>query len=141
MAARIFRSKIDAWFVAVIVVAVTMIAASLTAAAYSSQDAVAGTGMIVASLALIALIGWMLVTTRYTIDGRTLTIVSGPLRWRVPIDAITSVESTRSLLSSPALSIDRLRICYSGGKRVMISPADKMRFIRALGMDIKDFNP
>ncbi len=36
-----------------------------------------------------------------------------------------------------ALSVNRLRICHSGGKSVMISPADNEAFIRTLGLDAR----
>ncbi len=53
------------------------------------------------------------------------------LTWRVPIAKIRSITPTRSALSSPALSLDRLRIIYDGGQ-IMVSPAEKGRFISAL---------
>jgi hypothetical protein len=42
------------------------------------------------------------------------------------------VVPTRNPLSSPALSLDRLRIEYGQGRAIMISPADKGPFLRAL---------
>ena len=54
-------------------------------------------------------------------------------RWRVPLDQIIEVFPTHNPLSSPALSLDRLRVNYkrpSGGKSwIMISPKDKDRFL------------
>ena len=70
-------------------------------------------------------------STYYVIEGDTLLIRSGIVRWRVPIRSIRSITPTRSALSSPALSLDRLRIEY-GGKAVMVSPEEKQRFIEAL---------
>ena len=55
----------------------------------------------------------------------------GPFRWRVPIDAITAITPTRSALSSPALSLDRLRIEY-GERAILVSPIYKEGFVRAL---------
>lgn len=60
-------------------------------------------------------------------------IVAGPLRRKVPIGQIISVETTRSLRSSPALSLDRLLIRYRKNRRIMISPADKAGFLQAIG--------
>jgi len=45
---------------------------------------------------------------------------------------IHSVESSKSVLSSPALSSDRLEIFYGKGKRILISPADREGFIAAI---------
>jgi hypothetical protein len=55
----------------------------------------------------------------------------------VPIDSIEKVEATRSPLSSPALSLDRLRINY-GKRRIMVSPSDRAGFLRAIGQDPRD---
>jgi hypothetical protein len=93
--------------------------------------------LVVASLAIVALIGSMLVGTHYTVAGDTLRVACGPFRWKVPIDAIQSVEATRSPLSSPALSLDRLRIHY-GKRRIMVSPSDKAGFLKAIGQDPDD---
>ena len=71
-------------------------------------------------------------STYYVIDGDTLVIRSSFITWRIPIAQIRSITPTRSALSSPALSLDRLRIEYGGGKQILVSPQDKRRFIDAL---------
>ena len=138
MTAKRFRSKIDAWLVVLMLVAVGGTIVAFAAAVYAEPRA----GVIaVASISLILLvflIGSTLFRTHYTVDDKTLRIVSGPFHWTVPIDQITAVEATRSPLSSPALSLDRLRIRYAGKKSVMISPDDKKKFLKALGMEISD---
>ena len=70
-------------------------------------------------------------STYYVIDGDTLLIRCSMITWRVPIREITSITPTHSALSSPALSLDRLRIEYDN-KEILVSPADKQRFIAAL---------
>jgi hypothetical protein len=67
----------------------------------------------------------------------SLLIRCGPFRWTVPIDSITAVEETRNPLSSPALSLDRLRIRYGKQRQVMVSPADKAGFMKAIGKDLQ----
>ncbi|MDO9478112.1 MAG: PH domain-containing protein [Pseudohongiella sp.] len=59
---------------------------------------------------------------------------SGPFKWRVPIKQITSITPTSSPLSSPALSLDRLRIDYGRGESIMISPKNKEQFIQDLNV-------
>ena len=71
-------------------------------------------------------------TLRYTIDGNRLIVRSGPLRWRIPISEITAITETRDPISSPALSINRLRIEYGNKKSVLISPRDKDAFLRQI---------
>ena len=63
---------------------------------------------------------------------QTLRVVSGPLTWQVPVDEITRVRDSRSVLSSSALSIDRLKISYNRYDELLISPRDKAGFIVAL---------
>ena len=73
----------------------------------------------------------LLRSTYYVIDAGTLLIRSSFLTWRVPISEIRSITPTRNGRSSPALSLDRLRIEY-GRKAIMVSPEDPKRFIEAL---------
>jgi hypothetical protein len=76
---------------------------------------------------------WVFYTTRYILHDRELMIRAGPFRWRVPLEGIEKVYPTRNPLSSPACSLDRLRIRYRGsGFGVMISPEDKGAFLRDL---------
>jgi hypothetical protein len=75
---------------------------------------------------------WVMLQTHYTITATGLRIVSGPFRWNIPLHEIRSVAPTRNPLSSPALSLDRLRIEYESGKWIMVSPRDKENFLREL---------
>jgi membrane protein YdbS with pleckstrin-like domain len=72
----------------------------------------------------------------YEITASTLEIRSGILlHYKIPLSSIVRVVPTRNPLSSPAWSLDRLRIDYlkNGKKRViMISPKDKKTFLRKL---------
>ncbi len=105
--------------------------------AVDREEPIVKTGIILACILAMVLIGSLLIGTHYTVDRGELKIISGPFRWKVSIDEITSVEPTRSPLSSPALSLDRLRIRYGKGRRVLVSPADKEGFLRAIGYDLK----
>jgi hypothetical protein len=75
---------------------------------------------------------WICTTTRYDLSRQSLIVRSGPFRWSIPLADIKSVTPTRNPLSSPALSLDRLRIEYGQGRAIMISPSDKGAFVRAL---------
>lgn len=79
----------------------------------------------------------ILVGTHYTVDQTTLKIVSGPIRFHVSLDDINSVKATRNPLSSPALSLDRLMINYGKNRKVMVSPADKRGFLKAIGQELE----
>ncbi|MEE4161682.1 MAG: PH domain-containing protein [Woeseiaceae bacterium] len=134
MSAKRFNSRVDRWLVFVLVatVLVQLIAISAALSASDATPAVlVGIGVLLLTVILFI---WLLRSTYYEIRGDTLRIVSGPYRIRIPVEMIESIEPTRSPLSSPALSLDRLRIRY-GKKQVLVSPADKRGFLRALGFD------
>lgn len=137
MARKRFKSKIDRWLLYLLIAVMVFEVVVMGVAATQARDALGATVLIVAALVIVALIGSMLIGTHYTVDGNTLRIACGPFRWKVPIDAIESVEATRNPLSSPALSLDRLRIHY-GRRRIMVSPADKTAFMKAIGQEPSD---
>lgn len=135
MAAKRFHSKIDRWILVLLIVVIVVQVIAVGGAALQAGDPLATTGLIMTMIAIIGLMVWLLVGTHYTVDGNTLRIVSGPFRWNIAIDTITTVEATKSPISSPALSLDRIRLRYGNNRSIMISPADKTAFLRAIGHD------
>lgn len=85
---------------------------------------------------LVILVIWLPVfNTYYVVENNTLIIKSLVFRWKININDITQIEPTHNPLSSPALSLDRLKIYYMKNGRmttVMISPKDKEGFLNAL---------
>jgi len=136
MAAKSFKSKIDRWILVLLLIVIVTQIIAIGSAAIQARDPATVTAMILLGIAVIALMVWLLLGTHYTVDRGTLKIVSGPFRWKVPIDQITSVEATKSPFSSPALSLDRIRIRYGKNRRIMISPADKAGLLRAIGHEL-----
>src|SRR5581483_3428103 len=67
---------------------------------------------------------WILASTRYIGSEGTLHVRSGPFAWRIPVSSITRITPTRSPISSPALSLRRLRVEYDAGKHILVSPVD-----------------
>jgi uncharacterized protein YcbX len=53
------------------------------------------------------------------------------VRIHVPLKSVTALRASRSLLSAPALSLDRIEVSY-GSKRVVISPRDRIAFVAAM---------
>lgn len=126
-----YRSKIDWWLQVILVAAIGLGILGCISAVMSGRENALWTAVPTAIFA-IGLPVWVLISTRYTLDGEVLVIRSGPFKWKVPVAEITAITPTRNPLSSPALSLDRLRIDYGGGKSVMVSPKDKERFIADL---------
>ena len=122
-----FRSKIDLWLGGVLLLGIL----------------VSGAGAIgllrqkgIASLAIIPLLGTgvalrVLIETWYAVTDTDLVVQCGPFRATVPISSIRAIGPARSIVSAPALSLDRLEVTHTGGTLV-ISPADKAGFIRAV---------
>ncbi len=126
-----FHSKVDTWFKVVIVLSVLV---SLITIVATAKLALTLIGLASVAVLLIGTILplWLVRSTRYCLSENTLLIQSGPFKWKVLINEIHKVEPTRNPLSSPALSLDRLRIEYGQDKWVMISPDDKAGFLREL---------
>jgi hypothetical protein len=136
MAEKRFKSKVDLWvrllIIAMLIGDVVLIVVLAMDTAVSPAEK---TGGILVFIALMALIAWLALRTYYAVDKNVLRVVAGPFRWKIPIDQITSVTPTRTLLSSPAMSLDRLKIEYGKLRPVIVSPADKKGFLRAIGHD------
>ena len=127
--ATVYRSKADTWLVAVLAIAIV---ASIFAAIKVLST---GSATAWAVAAFIASIGaglplWLLFSTRYKLGHSELVVQSGPFKWRILVADITSVTPSNDPLSSPALSLDRLRIDYGRGSSLMISPSNKDQFVR-----------
>lgn len=128
-----FESKRDGWILAVAILVPVLALAVISTQWYLSRRDVRGplAGAVIVVLAIIVFVGWLFRTTYYVIEGDVLVIRSAFLTWRIPIRDITAVTPTRNPLSSPALSLDRLRIDY-GTRFILVSPAERQRFVDAL---------
>lgn len=128
MSTTVYPSKIDTWLW------LGSAAATLGSGAVALPLMIWVPGPEVAVTVAVLLLGaalpwWILGSTRYTVSDESLVIRSGPFRWTVPLRDIVSVTETRSPLSSPALSLDRLRIERTGGRPILISPSHRRRFL------------
>lgn len=127
-----FRSAVDWWYYAVVIGS----AAVALAAVVPILGAGPGMPMILALGTLLVAVGlplWLLLTTSYGVDSHSVQVRSGPFRWTIPIGEIQSVRESRSVMSSPALSLKRIEITYGRGRRILLSPADREGFMKAIG--------
>ena len=128
----VFRSKIDLWL---LIVLVTTAVIPITQAMTALQNGVNWIPQALISGLLGVSFLWLLFSTKYTINQDTLIIQSGPFRWRIPKIEITQVTPSKSLISSPALSLDRLRVEYAGGRKfILVSPKYKNGFLQAVSV-------
>lgn len=121
---KVFKSKIDWWFGLVLVYPIFVSIKSLLE------------GEWIGLLGLGVVVGLILVfskTTRYIINENQLIVKS---TWivneRIEISKIKKIEKSNSILSSPALSLERLRIRYNKFDEILISPKEKKEFIDEL---------
>ena len=126
-----FASRIDGWL---LVVLLGSALACLFAAGSIVMSRMAGPLWLAAAVVLVGCVlpVWLLVATNYVLTATTLDIRSGPFKWRVPIADVTNISPTRNPVSSPALSLDRLRIDYGDSRWIIVSPREKERFVREL---------
>jgi hypothetical protein len=133
--AETFPSKRDGWLVAVIWLAGVLLVVTAWIPIVAGPFGALRVPLAIVHLGTAGFAFWVLYGTAYRVGERELLVRSGPFRWRIPIDAITTVTPTANPLSSPAVSLDRLRIAYRaarGDRALMVSPADKAGFLAAL---------
>ena len=86
------------------------------------------------TLLLALLMGWIWFGTYYEFEGDFLASHTGPFKESLRLDRILSVRATSNMLSSAALSRDRLEIRY-GPKLyqiTLVSPLDREGFLTDL---------
>lgn len=131
----VFKSKIDRSLLICLILSVfaCMLGASVMLKIGGAVN------FVIAAFILIVGAGfplWILISTRYAVQNGNLEIMSGPFSWSIPIHSIKAIQESQSALTSPALSFDRLEVNYDEDKVILVSPADKKRFLQKL--DIKD---
>jgi PH (Pleckstrin Homology) domain-containing protein len=128
-----FESKRDLWIVLILRIMPVVVLAIVADAWYLQHHDWRGpiAGVVILIVAEIFFFESILRSTYYVIEGDTLTIRSSFITWRVPIREIRSISPSGSAISSPALSLDRLRIEY-GRKSILVSPEDRERFVAML---------
>jgi hypothetical protein len=126
-----FRSKVDGWLAGVLLISAlaSLMAVAIVGVVESPLLALAISPLLLLSVGLPL---WVLRATEYRVDASDLHVRSGPFSWHVPLSEIRAVTPTRNPLSSPALSLDRLRIDYGRAGSIMVSPADKESFVAEL---------
>src|SRR5690606_15278736 len=114
MMKQVYSSKIDTWLALLLVCAMAPCLIAFVLALYAGNRV----DIAIASFAAIVGFGfpaWVMKGTNYTLDDTVLLVRCGPFSWQVPVAQITRITPTRNPLSSPALSLDRLRIDYGRG--------------------------
>jgi hypothetical protein len=125
---QVFPSKID-WALAVAPVLGVAGAAVAFVVAGDRLPAAIQSMILLTVFPTVAIVVWMMAATYYRLDDQNLTVRCGPFRWRIALTEISAVSATRDPSSGPALSLDRLRVEYGGGRAILISPRDASGFL------------
>jgi len=75
---------------------------------------------------------FMAVNTAYWIENGYLHIRCGFWKRKVAVSEIYRIKSSRNLINSPAMSLDRLEVYYGRYQSIVVSPKDKIGFVKAL---------
>ena len=123
-------SKIDIW-IALLLVAGPLILVNLGIYLHKTGEEQNSLICISAGM-LIGVVTWILAfPCQYTLEDKSLLAQSGILKWRIPYAEIQTVELSNSILSGPALSLQRIEVRYDQG-RILISPNERDLFIKEL---------
>lgn len=85
----------------------------------------------------VALEAFLYTGTSYTIASEKLTVKSFLVKEEINIGDISSIVHTRTWLSAPALSLNRIELRYKRSRSIVISPRSEEQFIARL----KHVNP
>ena len=130
-----FKSEVDLWLW--VIVALVVIISLVVSVRLFLKASLAGclTGVWLMAIG-IGLPLWLFYTTYYVVKDEVVRIQSGPFKWTIPIASINQVVETSNPLSSPALSLRRLKIVYDNNKSVMVSPEGRDEFLVAIGQNV-----
>ncbi len=121
----IFKSKVDWWIFLILIFACVLV----TSAIFWEFNWVS----LILSITVDFFILDILFNTYYTISGSELIVRSSVfIKSSIDIKSIRSIVHTKSILSAPALSLDRICIKYNKYDEIVISPKDLEGFIKQL---------
>lgn len=130
-----YKSEVSRWYVCFCIVMTLLFIGSIYMCYESTLILVIDT--VLMGICLIMIYD-MLLHTDYTIDGHKLHIRCGVLfRMDLPISKISEITHKSTILSSPALSSNRIGIRYGKTNWVYVSPKNQATFISSL----KSINP
>jgi hypothetical protein len=125
-----FRSKVDWWLILLLAgIPVIPLAIEWNDGGRSSP------AFFLIPAGIVALISIVFFPIHYVIEGETISVRYGIMRWEYTafrVQEVQSVRPTFNPLASPALSIDRLSVDLGFRGKLLISPKDKAGFLRAL---------
>ena len=140
---RYYKPKRDIWLALIFLSAPVVVAGIAWPLLQSGQlfSTVDGWLLLAVSMFVLGLLAWLWFGTYYALADKVLQVRCGPMRQCIPLAHIRYVRPCRSLLSAPALSLQRLHLGIQNGRLIdelPIAPADHARFIADLQQRCSD---
>lgn len=124
----IYPSKID-WWIGLIMIGAPFIHLPLGVWMMTKGMTLFGFILIFWGLIIAGIIAALSYPCRYIVSDNHLTIRSGMVTDSFALSRITDVQPTKSMIASPALSLDRIELSLSDGTKRIISPSNQAEFI------------
>ena len=128
-----FKSKID-WWTHLVLASMPLVNLWLILM-FMIQDTIFVVPLVAIIFLLINifLILPMWINTCYIFEENELLVKCGFGKGtRIDYKSIKNVKESRSLLASPALSLDRIEITFGASDMIMVSPKEKSKFLEQL---------
>ena len=129
----VYKSKVDLWLALFVGGALAFAVIAGFTDAIQTREWAGGVVPVVAILFLRA-IAW---PASYEFQDDEFIVHSGLLRWKIPWKDIRGIEPSRELWSSPAWSLDRLKVKYGKRSWVLISPERREDFLEDFRRHVK----
>ncbi len=131
---KVYKSKVD-WWLAVLIVGLFLLGIGYVIAGvfHTIKSGSLDYWSIITGALVVILIAFLVWPVNYTLTETKLIVRSGILNSKYDFSILTGAAPSRNFLSSPALSLDRLKITYKGKIGFfMISPVSKEEFMKDL---------
>ena len=128
----VFPSKVDWWIAAFLLLPAGASVVVMGSALLANPPVPAIFLVVGIETLVLGIIVGTIWSTRYEVTDREVIARSGLFQWRIAIGDIDSIRPSRSLIKSPALSLDRLEIRYDNRRKLLVSPQDRIGFLEAV---------
>ncbi len=127
-----FRSKADISIIVIFIIGIVTLLISTISELLSDQSLFLKIFLtIVLSLGNLFFVS-SLVNTRYIVTNQYLIIWFALLKRKIPLSEISQINNVGDLITSPALSLDRIEIIHHQTKKLYVSPKNKIEFVNTL---------
>lgn len=126
---KVYYSRVDWWITALIAGSILFCTGlGIYLIGSDSLAALILFGIVACCVVIVLLLA---IPCKYTMLSDHLLVQSGLVKYRIPYSEIRKIEKSNNPLSSPALSLKRIKITREKGF-LLVSPPDRDQFIQEL---------